>query len=70
LPSEKISRENARRSLVAKRAIPMGKKIEYEDLTWKRPASGISPRLIEEVIGKKAVSQIEEDDVLRWIDVI
>lgn len=66
LPSEGISRENARRSLVAKQDIPKGKTIEYDDLTWKRPASGISPRLIDEVIGKKAASLIEADEVLKW----
>ncbi|MEX0719996.1 MAG: N-acetylneuraminate synthase family protein [Balneolaceae bacterium] len=66
LESEGKSRDNARRSLVAKRNIPEGKVIEYEDLTWKRPASGISPRLIDEVIGKKAVSKIEADEVLKW----
>ena len=66
LPSEEISRENARRSLVAKQDIPKGKTIEYDDLTWKRPASGISPRLIDDVIGKEAVSNIEADEVLKW----
>lgn len=69
LQSEEISRENARRSLVAKQDIPEGKIIEQEDLTWKRPASGISPRLIDEVIGKKAVSNIEADEVLKWMDI-
>lgn len=66
LQSENKSRENARRSLVAKREIPKGKVIEYEDLTWKRPASGISPRLIDKVIDKVAVESIEEDEVLKW----
>lgn len=66
LSSEEISRDNARRSLVAKQDIPKGKTIEYDDLTWKRPASGISPRLIDEVIGMKTVSIIEADEVLKW----
>lgn len=66
LQSEGISRDNARRSLVAKREIPKGKTIEYDDLTWKRPASGISPRSIDDVIEKKAVSNIEADEVIKW----
>jgi len=66
LPDEAPARENARRSLVAKRGIPAGKKLEFEDLTWKRPASGISPRYIDEVIGREAVGPIEEDAVLVW----
>ena len=43
LPSEEVSREYARRSLVAKRYIPKGKVIEKEDITWKRPGTGIPP---------------------------
>lgn len=66
LLDEEPARQNARRSLVAKREIPKGKIIEYEDLTWKRPASGISPRFINEVIGQKAEFNIEEDEVLKW----
>lgn len=64
LPSEEISRSNARRSLVAKKDIPAGKNIEYDDLTWKRPASGISPKFIDEVVGKKAKINIEEDEII------
>ncbi len=66
LTSEGISRENARRSLVAKREIPKGKTIKYDDLTWKRPASGISPRFIDEVIGKISIVNIDSDEVLKW----
>ncbi len=66
LESEAPARLNARRSLVAMRNIPKGKVIEYEDLTWKRPAHGLSPKYIDMVIGKKAVEDIEEDSVLQW----
>lgn len=66
LPSELPAIKNARRSLVALRNIPAGKVIEYADLTWKRPASGISPKYIYELIGKRATVDIEEDTVLVW----
>jgi len=66
LEDEELARKNARRSLVAKRFIPKGKVIEYDDLTFKRPASGISPKFIDEVVGKKANRDIEEDEVLKW----
>jgi N-acetylneuraminate synthase len=66
LPTEEISRNNARRSLVAQRHIPAGKVIEASDLTWKRPASGISPKFINEVIGKKAAKEITADSIVRW----
>ena len=54
LETETSARENARRSLVAKRKIPVGKKMEMEDITWKRPASGVSPRNIQDILKKKA----------------
>ncbi|MEW6772572.1 MAG: N-acetylneuraminate synthase family protein [Bacteroidota bacterium] len=66
LPDEELARKNARRSLVAAKYIPKGKVIEISDLTWKRPAHGISPKYINEVIGKKALIDIQEDDILKW----
>lgn len=66
LPSESPARQNARRSLVAAKSIPEGKIITREDLTWKRPASGISPADIESVLGLTADRNIEEDEILKW----
>ena len=66
LEDEEVARVNARRSLVAKRFIPKGKVIEYNDLTFKRPAQGISPKFIDDVVGQKASRDIEEDEVLQW----
>ena len=66
LPSEEPARKNARRSLVASCDIPLGTKISYGHLTWKRPAHGISPREINNVIGKKSLVDIKEDDILKW----
>jgi N-acetylneuraminate synthase len=66
LPTEEISRKNARRSLVASRAIPKGETVTEGHLTWKRPASGISPKDLASLVGKKALIDIEEDMVLHW----
>lgn len=66
LESENAAIKNARRSLVANRDIKKGDVIVSEDLTWKRPASGISPKFINDVIGKKAVTDISNDTVLKW----
>lgn len=66
LADEEISRNNARRSLVAARSMPIGHIITREDLTFKRPAHGISPRNIDEVLGKSTTIEITEDDVLKW----
>ena len=66
LPSERPARKYARRSLVAAKDITKGAIITREDLTWKRPAHGISPRHIEDVLGKRAAKQITEDEVVQW----
>lgn len=65
-PGEEMAREHARRSLVAKADIPEGKFITYEDLTWKRPGNGISPRDIDLVVGRKPNQKINEDSILLW----
>ncbi len=66
LPDEEPARKNARRSLVAARNIPKGKVIDEQDLTWKRPAHGISAKYYYDLIGKKALVDIQEDTVLKW----
>ena len=65
LVNEEKSRLNARRSLVAANDIPKGKIIEKSDLTFKRPAHGISPKYIDDVVGKEAKINIMEDDIIR-----
>ncbi len=66
LSSEKISRTNARRSLVAARSISAGSNIVAEDITWKRPGTGIDPREYEHLLTKTALQNIKEDTVLTW----
>lgn len=66
LPSEAPAREHARRSLVAKRTLRMGQPISLDDLTWKRPAHGISPKEISQVLGKVPVRTVEADELLDW----
>jgi N-acetylneuraminate synthase len=66
LESEASAINNATRSLVAARKISAGQTIELDSLTWKRPASGISPKHIDQVIGKAAATDIDEDTVIKW----
>ncbi len=57
--------KSARRSLYAKRFIPMGKTIDADDIAAKRPGVGIVPSLIDTIIGKSARVDIEEDSLLK-----
>ncbi len=66
LQSENIARKHARRSLVANRFIKSGHRIVLDDLTFKRPASGISPKDIDRLVGRIAVIDIGKDDVIHW----
>jgi N-acetylneuraminate synthase len=66
LATEDNSRKFARRSLVLARSMKQGEVIKKEDLTWKRPATGISPKYIEDVVGKSPRLDLEEDTVLKW----
>jgi sialic acid synthase SpsE len=70
LPVEDSARKNARRSLVARRHIPAGVKIQLEDITWKRPATGISPSEIDKIINSKTAKDISEDTILQWSDIL
>ena len=64
LADEEKSRLNARRSLVAANNIQKGEVIKRSDLTFKRPAHGISPKFIDDVVGKTAKIDIYEDDII------
>lgn len=66
LENEEPARANARRSLVASKNITAGKAITKDDLTFKRPAHGVSPKFIDEVVGKVASKNINNDDVIQW----
>ena len=61
-----IEKLDARRSLVARCRITRGSSVSETDLTWKRPAHGVSPKYIDDVVGCIAAVTIEEDDIITW----
>lgn len=66
LDCEQIPRREARRSLVLTRNIRAGEVIQKEDLMPKRPGTGISPNLMNIVIGRKVIKDLSEDTILTW----
>lgn len=62
--SEKKNMVIARKSIIAKQKINKGEVFTEENLTIKRPGNGISPMRWFEVIGKKAVRNFEEDELI------
>lgn len=65
-PSELETMKVARRSLVSTRPIKAGSKLTDEDVTLKRPATGIDPRMWETVRGRTVVVDIPEDVPITW----
>lgn len=68
IKSENISRKNARRSIVIKHRIKSGSCISSNDITYKRPGTGISPLFWDEIIGFKVNKNLNEDHILQWSD--
>ena len=65
LGTESAARQNARRSLVSAGAIKKGTVITREMLTFKRPGTGISPDRMDEIVGRVAALDIEDDTILQ-----
>lgn len=61
-PSERKNIAVARKSIVAKRAIKAGEELTEENITVKRPGSGISPMRWFDVIGTRAIRDFKEDE--------
>ena len=66
--SEKNAIKYARRSIIANRDIEVNEKISKDMLSIKRPATGISPKFFEEIIGKSVKRKIQEDRPIQWND--
>ena len=62
--SELKNRSVARKSIVASRKIEKGDIFNENNITTKRPGNGISPMMWNEVIGKKAIKEFEEDELI------
>lgn len=62
--SEAKNKIIARKSLVAKRTIQKGEKFSEQNLTTKRPGSGISAMRYEEYLGKRALKTYKKDELI------
>ena len=63
-PSEKKNIAVARKSIVAKTKITAGEVFTEENITVKRPGTGISPMKWFEILGTKAVRDFDEDELI------
>ncbi len=65
-PAEQEVRRVARSSVVSAQAIPAGARIERGMLTVKRPAGGVEPARMEELVGRHARQDIPPDTTIQW----
>ena len=63
-PSEIRNREIVRKSIVAARCIKKGEVFNDDDLSFKRPGTGISPAKLREVIGSISKKDFNKDDLI------
>ncbi len=63
-PSESKNIAIARKSIVASCNIKKGEVFTEKNITVKRPGNGISPMMWNDIIGKKALYNFDEDDLI------
>jgi N,N'-diacetyllegionaminate synthase len=63
-PSESKNKAIARKSLVAARSIKAGERFTPENLTAKRPGTGVSPMRWDEVMGRTATCNYGVDEMI------
>lgn len=70
LKSEAENNEKLRKSIVAKRDILPGERLEQSMIIMKRPGSGLSPSKLELYLGKKIQNRISADSLLKEADFV
>ena len=61
LDCERDVRAVSRQSVVARRALAAGATLHGDDVTFKRPGTGLAPWRLEEALGRRVVRAIEAD---------
>lgn len=64
--AERKNTEGMRRSIVVDRDMKKGETLKRSDLAFKRPAVGIQPKLLDEVLGRELLVDLSRDQALRW----
>jgi N-acetylneuraminate synthase len=63
---EQVPRKEARRSIIIIRDMKKGEIITANDIMYKRPGKGISPKFVDVVLGRELKTDCAEDTVLTW----
>ncbi|MGO1468949.1 MAG: N-acetylneuraminate synthase family protein [Tissierella sp.] len=66
---ESIVYKRASRSIVAADDIKEGEVFSKKNLTYKRPGTGIRPKYIDIICGRKALKSFKADETITWEDI-
>ncbi|MGF7215499.1 N-acetylneuraminate synthase [Spirosoma lacussanchae] len=69
-PSEQKNLAVARKSIHLARPRLAGQVLTEDDLIMKRPGTGVSPMLLDQVTGRRLGVDVEADHLLRWEDLL
>ena len=64
--SERANLPIVRKSIVASRPIQVGEPLSSENITAKRPGTGISPMQWDSLIGRNATRAYAPDELIEW----
>jgi len=64
--AEQEKKKKFRRSIVINKELKKGHILTIDDLTCKRPGTGIPPELITHMVGRKLSIGLDEDTLLKW----
>lgn len=67
--AEQEKKLKLRRSIIAKSDLKEGRILTLDDLTFKRPETGIRPDEVKYVVGRRLKRNISQDEVIHWDDV-
>jgi len=67
--SEKKNICIARKSIHYSNSLRKGHLIKESDIIMKRPGSGVSPELIDTIINRKLIRDVNQDEMFRWEDI-
>jgi sialic acid synthase SpsE len=65
---ERDVRTVSRQSIVSRRALPVGHRLSRDDITFKRPGTGVPPFAVEDVVGSSLVRAVGADMPIVWAD--
>ena len=68
--SEKLNRDAIRKSIYVNKNLSKGESLKIEDMSIKRPATGIQPKFLNDLVGKKLVKEIKKDSPINWQDIV